>query len=154
MRARSTLSAAAALLLAAAPGLAQAPAAPTVPKPPAAQLTKAQIEDVAYEMRVLVSALQSDKVDEPSKEALSQCIYNNAFSKISEAMNKVVADNAGKIDKRNADQMLFVMVRVCGYDPQKAAAAKAAPGAAAPARPATATPAKPVPAKPAAKSGR
>ena len=130
MRLRPASSLAAALLLAAAPGAALAQG--TAAKAPA--LTKAQIEDIAFRLRVMVSALQSDKVDAQAKEALSQCIYNNSFAKINETMGKVIAENTGKVDKRNADQTLFIMVRVCGYDPAKTAAAK--PGAT-PAKPAT-----------------
>jgi hypothetical protein len=109
---------------------------------PAVALSKEQIEQVAFELRVLVSALNSDKVEAPVKEALSQCIYNNSFAKISETMGKVIAENKGKVELRNADQMLFIMVRVCGYDPQKAAAVGAKPATPAPqpARPAGKTP--------------
>ncbi len=134
MRAVSLPLLAASLTLA-APALAQAPAAPA----PAAQPTKEQIEDAAYEMRVFMSALQSDKIEAPAKDALFQCIYSNSFAKLSEAIGQVAAQNVGKFEKRNADHVLSVMLRVCGFTPQPAA------GAATPA-PAPATPATPPPA--------
>lgn len=144
MRARLASALMGALALAALPGTAAAQAGAAKP----AQPTKEQLEDAAYEMRVLISAMQSDKVEAPAKDALFQCLYNNSFAKISEAMAKVVADNAGKVNKRNADQMLVVMAGVCGYRPQQAAAK---PGAAPAAKPAP-VPARP--ATPAAKPGQ
>lgn len=130
-----------AALCGAAPVLAQAPAPDAnVPAP-----SKEQLEQAAFELRVMVSALQSDKVDAPIKDALFRCIYTNNFAKISDAMGKVIADNAGKVDKRNPDQLLFIMSRVCGFNPQQGAAtppAGAAPSAPAqPAAPAGSAPA-------------
>lgn len=126
-----------------AQGTAPARPAPAAPAAPAAsapkEVTQAQIEDAAFDMRVLVSAMQSDKVEGPAKDALFQCIYQNSFGNIStaisDAIGKVTLENGAKIDRRNPDQVLGVMVRVCGFQPQAAAPAKPATPAA-PARPA------------------
>ncbi|MBO9582337.1 MAG: hypothetical protein J7498_15725 [Sphingobium sp.] len=139
MRAGSPLLLAAATLLAAsnAPVSAQT----TAPKPaaPATQPTKEQIDDAAFQMRVLVGAMNSDKVEAPVKDALFECLYQNSFSKISEGIAKVIAQNPDKIAKRDPTQVLTVMAGICGYRP------KPADAAAAPAKPA------PAPAKPGAK---
>jgi hypothetical protein len=116
-----------------------------VPKPPVlpgTQPTKEQIEDAAFEMRVLIGAMNSDKVDAPIKDALFECLYQNNFAKISDAISKVIAQNPDKVAKRNPDQILGVMAGVCGYRP-KAPAAGATPAPAAPTKPAPAAPAKP-----------
>ena len=128
------------------PVFAQAAGAPAAPKLP--QPTKEQVEDAAYETRVMVSAMQSDKVDLAAKNALFECIYNNSMAKISTALAKVAADNVGKYDKRNADHVLSAMLGVCGYKPK---APEAGTTPATPTKPAPATPAKPgtQPAKPA-----
>ena len=153
MRAHGSLLAAAALALAAssAPLAAQGAATgTTAPKP--AQPTKEQLEDAAYEVHVLISAMQSDKVEAPVKDALFECLYQNSFAKISDAIGKIIAQNPDKVAKRNPDQILGIMAGVCGYRPKDAAAAAPAPGAA-PAKPTTTTPAKPAagPAKPGTK---
>ncbi len=140
MRARGPLIAVLSLAFA-APLLAQGAAAPKPALPNAAQPTKEQIEDAAYEMRVMVSALQSEQVEAPVKDALFQCLYNNNFKQVSEAMAKVIAQNPGKVEKRNPDHMLGVMAGVCGYRPKAAGAA--APAGPVPATPAPATPARP-----------
>ncbi|MBO9671049.1 MAG: hypothetical protein J7485_11065 [Sphingobium sp.] len=144
MRACSPLLLAIATLVAAshAPVSAQT----TAPKPatPATQPTKEQIDDAAFQMRVLVGAMNSDKVEAPVKDALFQCLYQNSFSKISEGIAKVIAANPGKINKREPEQVLGVMAGICGYRPKPTDAA-ATPAPAAPAKPA------PTPAKPGAK---
>ncbi len=86
-------------------------------------------------MRVLISAMGSEKVEAPVKDALFQCLYQNDFAKISDAVAKVIAQNPNKIAKRDPDQILGVLAGICGYRP-KAAAGAAAPAPAAPARPA------------------
>lgn len=145
MRAHSPLLLAAvmAFLVQNAPASAQGTAAkPATPAAPAAQPTKEQLEDAAYEMRVLISAMNSDKVEAPIKDALFECLYQNNFAKISDAISKVIAQNPDKVAKRNPDQILGVMAGVCGYRP-KAPAAGATPAPAVPAKPAPAAPAKP-----------
>jgi len=156
MRMNSSILIAAALLVA-GPALAQTAAKPAAkPAPattppaasaPAGQPSKDQLEDAAFDMRVFVSAMASDKVEGPIKDALFECIYNNNFGKISDGIGKVAAQNPDKVAKRNPEQILGVMASLCGYRP-KPAEAGAAPAAPAPAKPATAAPAKPAPAKP------
>lgn len=141
MRMRAPLIAALMLGMAAGPALAQgagAPAAPAAPKGPAP--SKEQIEDAAYELRVLISAMGSDKVEAPVKDALFECLYQNNFAKISEAVGKVVAQNPDKIAKRNPDQILGVMAGVCGYRPKPAAAGATPAPAPTPAKPASPAP--------------
>lgn len=72
-------------------------------------------------LKVLISGLQSDKVDPPAKGALVGCIYNNSLEKISESMDKVIAENPGKIHRENPSEMLSAMVAICGYKPTAAA---------------------------------
>ena len=141
MRARSLLIATAALALAGtqAPATAQGAAAPPASAAKTPVPTKEQLEDAAFEMRVLISAMGSDKVEAPVKDALFQCLYQNNFGKISDAVAKVIAQNPNKIAKRDPDQILGVLAGICGYRPKEAAAT-----------PAPGTPAKPAaPAKPA-----
>jgi len=134
------LAAATALLFQTAPVSAQA--APAKPAAPGAQPSKEQVEEAAFQMRVLVGAMNSDKIEAPIKDALFECLYQNNFAKISEAISKVIAQNPDKIAKRSPDQVLGVMAGVCGYRP-KVPAAGATPAPAAPAKPVPATPAKP-----------
>jgi hypothetical protein len=86
---------------------------------------KADIERATFNFQVLMSALHSEKVEPPIKSALFACIYENSMSKISQAIDGVIAANPGKIDKTNATQVLGVMAGVCGYKPP--AGAKPAP---------------------------
>ena len=84
--------------------------------------SKAQIADAAGVLRVITSALQSDSVEQPVKNALFECMYANPVSKISEATDKVIAANPGKIDRKDASQMLVVIAGVCGFRPAAPAA--------------------------------
>ncbi len=147
MRTPSPLLLAASLALAGMHGTlaAQTPAAGAAAKP--TPPTKEQIEDASFELRVLISAMGSDKIEAPVKDALFECLYQNNFAKISDGIAKVIAQNPEKIAKRNPDQVLGVMAGICGYRPKPAAAG---------ATPAPTTPAKPAtpPAKPGAQSGR
>ncbi|HEY1124961.1 MAG TPA: hypothetical protein VGE65_04960 [Sphingobium sp.] len=147
---RRPVIAAAALALAGMSGvaLAQAKPKPAAPAaraptpatnlPPSLQPTKEQIEEAAFQMRVLVAGMNSDKVEAPVKDALFECLYQNSFSKISDGIGKVIAGNPGKINKRDPEQVLGVMAGICGYRPKPdAAAAPATPA------PTPTTPAKP-----------
>jgi hypothetical protein len=82
----------------------------------------AEVQNTVEYLKVFVSALQSENVDQPIKGALVGCIYENPFSKIAEGIDKVIADNPGKIDRSKPDQILGVMARICGYVPPAAAA--------------------------------
>ena len=158
MTLRRPLIAAAALALAGASGIALAQAKPKAAAPAArapapsasvspTQPTKEQIEDAAYQMRVLVAGMNSDKVDAPIKDALFECLYQNSFSKISDGIAKVIAGNPGKINKRDPEQVLGVMAGICGYRPKPEAAAAPAPATPSPAPAIPARP-EPAPAKP------
>lgn len=117
------------LMLGAGNALAAAPAK-TAPKPsPAPSATgpvageDKQVEDAMLYLKVLISGLQSDKVEQPVKGALVGCLYNNSLGKITDSMDKVIAENPGKINKSNPNELLGVMVRICGYSPGAAPAA-------------------------------
>lgn len=146
-----------ALALAAAPAQAATPkakpaaAAPAAkPAAPAAPGADAKVQNAVLYLKVLISALQSEKVEEPAKTALVGCIYGNSLSKISDSMDKVIAENAGKVSRDNPSQLLSVMVQICGYRPQQAPAS-AAPSAV----PATPAPAPALaPTAPAAQPGQ
>ena len=121
-------------VLAAAPALA-APAAKPAGKaaavPAAGTETPAQVKDAMFNLKVLISALQSDKIEQPVKGALVGCLYNNSLGKITDSMEKLIADNPGKISKDNPNQVLSALLAICGYSPEAAAAATGAAGASA-----------------------
>ncbi|WP_298394265.1 hypothetical protein [Sphingobium sp.] len=98
-----------------APALAQAAAPRTTP-------TKAQLDSAAQTLRIMMSALQSSEVGQPVKSALFDCLYSNSIGEISAATDKVIAANAGKVDRKDASQMLAVIAGTCGYRPAPAAA--------------------------------
>ncbi|MGH6743373.1 hypothetical protein EDF58_101578 [Novosphingobium sp. PhB57] len=129
MRTLASLVAAAALVAglsapaqAAAPK--KAPAKAAAPAPAAgAHAPSPEVESAMLYLKVLISGLQSDKVEPPVKGALVGCIYNNSLQKISESMDKVIAENAGKIHRDNPSELLSAMVAICGYKPTAAAGA-------------------------------
>ena len=82
--------------------------------------TKAQLDNAAHVLRIVTSALQSNEVEPPVKSALFDCLYSNSVSKVSEATDKVIAANPGKIDRKDASQMLAVIAGTCGYRPAAA----------------------------------
>ena len=82
---------------------------------------KAKVDDAMLYLKVLIGGLQSDKVEQPVKGALVGCLYNNSLGKISESMDKVIAENPGKIHRDNPSELLGVMARICGYQPQQGA---------------------------------
>lgn len=86
---------------------------------------KAKLEAAALHMRVLLSALQSKDLDNPIKNALFICLYENPLGQISEATSKVLAGN--KLDSKDPNKILTVMAGVCGMRP--GADGKAPPGA-------------------------
>jgi hypothetical protein len=85
------------------------------------QVDKATADKAAYNMKLFISAMQSDKIPGEVKDRLFWCLYGNSMGKVGEAMDKVIVDNKGKINRTNADQMLAVMAGVCGYRPKPAA---------------------------------
>ncbi|MBB4856837.1 hypothetical protein HNO88_000134 [Novosphingobium chloroacetimidivorans] len=131
---------AAATALTAVPAIA-APAAKAPAKPAAAasgQQAEVQQHAVLY-LKVLISGLQSDKVDAPAKSALVGCIYNASLGKITESVDKLIAENTDKVSRDNPSQVLSAILAVCGYtgSGNAAAAGTPAPGAPAP-KPSTA----------------
>jgi len=116
-----TAIAAASLALSGAPALAAATA------PAAAPATKAdpQVEHAILYLKVLISGLQSDKVQEPVKSELVGCLYNNSLGKITTSMDQLIVDNPGKINRDNANEVLSGLVALCGH---KAGAAPATTG--------------------------
>jgi hypothetical protein len=82
---------------------------PAAPKPP----SQAQMQRAANKFRVVMSALQSDKVPQPVKNVLFVCLYSNPFSKITEGTDKAIA--ARKLDKNKPDVVLGAMAAVCGF---------------------------------------
>lgn len=103
------------LALAPASALAQAQAAPAAP-------SKAEIDRAANNLRVFVSALQSEQIPEVVKSALFACIYTNPFSRISEGTDKALAEQ--KVDKADPNNIVGAMAAVCGYRPSQAPAKK------------------------------
>lgn len=126
----SVLASVAAIALSAAPAVAATGKASA--KAPAKALAasakaaggpaRAQAENAMLYLKVLISGLQSDKVEEPVKAALVGCIYDNSLSKITDSMDKVIAENAGKVHRDNPSELLSVMAQICGYHPQGAPA--------------------------------
>lgn len=118
-------------VLAATPALAAPAAKPSgksTSAPAAGTETPAQVKDAMFNLKVLISALQSDKIEQPVKGALVGCMYNNSLGKITDSMEKLIADNPGKISRDNPNQVLSALLAVCGYSPEAAAAATAAAG--------------------------
>ena len=103
--------AAAMIAFAPAPLLAQAAKPQALP-------SQAAMQHAADNFRILVSALQSDKVPQPVKSILFTCAYGNPFSKISEGTDKVMTEK--KLDKKNPTQVLTAMAAICGYRPEMA----------------------------------
>jgi hypothetical protein len=104
-----------------------------LPVPATAQTgapSKAQLDNAAHVLRIVMTALQSNEVEQPVKTALFDCLYSNSVGKISEATDKIIAANAGKVDRKDASQMLAVIAGTCGYRPASgppAAKKKSAP---------------------------
>ncbi|WP_285017774.1 hypothetical protein [Novosphingobium sp. fls2-241-R2A-195] len=84
-----------------------------------------QAQHAMLYLKVLISGLQSDKIEEPVKGALVGCIYDNSLGKITESMDKVIAENSGKISRDNPSELLSVMAQICGYKPTAPAAGTA-----------------------------
>jgi len=88
-------------------------------------LTADEKDHAIQDFGVMSSAMRSDKVPDEVKSALMGCIYSNSLSKISGAIDKVSADNPGKVDRKSPDSILGAMAAVCGYEPSTTAAAPA-----------------------------
>lgn len=125
--------AAAALLLSGLSGPALAQTKAPAKAPAAAPASTEQQDHAVQDFAVLASAMRSDKVGDDVKAALMGCIYSNSLKTISDAIDKVIVANPGKVDRTKPEDLLSVMVAVCGYKPSAApAAGQATPPAAAP----------------------
>jgi hypothetical protein len=102
------------------PALAQAKAKPA-PAPVA--LTKDQMDHAVEDFGIMSSALRSDKVPEDVKSALMSCIYSVSLGEITSHIDKLIAANPGKIDRKSPDDVLSAMAAVCGYKAPDAPAA-------------------------------
>ena len=97
--------------LALSPAAADAQAA----KPPVVRPSQAQMQRGADILNVAMGALQSKDVPPVVKNVLFICIYSNPFSKISDGVDKVIAQK--KVDKTNPNNVLGAMSAVCGLRP-------------------------------------
>lgn len=89
-------------------------------------------EHAVLYLKVLISALQSDEVKEDAKTTLVGCLYSAPLGKITEEMDKVIAQNADKVHRDKPAELFSVMTAVCGYkgnptQPASAAAPTAGP---------------------------
>jgi len=116
---------------------AKAPKAAAAKPAAAAAGTQAppEVQDAMLYLKVLISALQSETIEQPIKGALVGCLYNESLGAITENMGKLIAQNPGKVSKDNPTQVLSAMLAVCGYRSEDApaqpgAATKPAPKAA------------------------
>jgi hypothetical protein len=117
-----------ALVLSSMPGTAFAQA-----KAPAkTALSEEQQTHAVQNFAIMASAMRSDKVGDDVKSALMGCIYSNSLSTISDAIDKLIAANPGKVDRAKPDDLLNALVAVCGYKPSAAAAAGQTPPPAGP----------------------
>jgi hypothetical protein len=67
-------------------------------------------------LRVLVSGLESESLNQEIKNVLMGCIYGNSLRHITEQMDRSLQANPG-IERTNPSQLVSVMARVCGYRP-------------------------------------
>ena len=103
-----------AALFGASLALAGAPALAETATPPA-KAADPQVEHAVLYLKVLISGLQSDKVEEKVKSELVGCLYNNSLGKITASMDQLIADNPDKIHRDNANEVLSGLVALCGH---------------------------------------
>ncbi len=120
------------LVLGGAPAMAAPAKKAAAAKAPAAAAAAgpAQSEHAVLYLKVLIGALQSDQVKEDAKAALVGCLYENPLGKISEGMDKVIAQNADKVHRDKPAEVFAVLTAVCGYkgDPTQPAPANPTSG--------------------------
>ncbi|QDK32892.1 MULTISPECIES: hypothetical protein [Sphingomonadaceae] len=108
-------------VLAAARPVAKATAPAARPAAPAAGAHTApppEVEHAMFYLKVLISGLQSDQVEQPVKGVLVGCLYNNSLSRISTAMDKVIAENPAKVHRDKPNEVLTAMVAICNHPAQ------------------------------------
>ena len=104
------------------PVLAQDAAAPA----PAAD-TQETRQHAVENMSLLMTALNSEAVDQDVKNALMSCIYGNSMRDITIAMDKAIAADPERFDRSDSGVMLGVMASICGYQPPAAQQSQEAP---------------------------
>ena len=109
-------------------GLACAPATAQDDAPAAAD-TQEPRQHAVTNMRLLMSALSSEAVDQQVKNVLMSCVYSNSMQEITVAMDRAIAANPDQFDREDNGVMLGVMAQICGYQPpaQQAGQAPAEP---------------------------
>ncbi|MET1754882.1 hypothetical protein ABVV53_05325 [Novosphingobium sp. RD2P27] len=116
MRLLPILCAGAALI--AAPAYAAAPKGASA-RPAAGQKeAPAEVQHAMLYLKVLISALQADKLDQGIKGALVGCLYNNTLGTITESMDKLIAANPDKVSRDDPNQLLQALAAVCGFQPE------------------------------------
>ena len=108
-------------VLAAAKPAAKAAAPAAKPAAPAAgghAAPPAEVEHAMFYLKVLISGLQSEQVEQPVKGVLVGCLYNNSLSRISTAMDKVIAENPEKVHRDKPNEVLTAMVAICNHPAQ------------------------------------
>ena len=123
MRLLSIITLGAALVASPALAANEAPA-----KSAASEKAPADVQDAMLYLKVMISALQSDDIQQPVKGGLVGCLYNNSLGAITTSTNKLIVENPGKVGRDNPNQVLGALVAVCGINPDEAAGApKATP---------------------------
>ena len=128
-------------LILAASAIFAGPAVAAQPKAPAAKATAAgapatraapanageqtptEVQHALLYLRVLISGLQSDNVEEPVKGALVGCLYNNSLGTITSSVDTLITDNPGKVSRDQPTQVLSAILAVCGYQAETSDAA-------------------------------
>ena len=128
MRLLSIITLGAALVASPALAANEAPAKSAAPVAAASEKAPADVQDAMLYLKVMISALQSDDIQQPVKGGLVGCLYNNSLGAITTSTNKLIVENPGKVGRDNPNQVLGALVAVCGINPDEAAAApKATP---------------------------
>lgn len=113
---RLALAAAAlALMTAAAPASAQTSKAAT----PHAKPTKAELDNASRNFKIMLAAMQSDKIPDDVKGRLFICMYQVGFGEISTATDKLLESR--KLDTTKPGEVIGAMAAVCGYQPKESA---------------------------------
>ena len=107
------------LCLAASPALAQE----VKQQPAAKEPSVAEQQHTLEYLKVLISALQSDKVEEPVKGALVGCLYGNSLRTIGLAMDEAISKAPASFSRTDPNNLLGLMAHVCGYKPEPGAVA-------------------------------
>jgi len=90
-----------------------------------AKPSKEQADRALLRFKVLYSAMLSDKVAAPMKQALFGCIYQHSIGEISARMDQVLAASPqAKFDPASPDQQLGLMAATCGYKAPQSPAKK------------------------------